>query len=187
MPDEGRLTLRAWSVVQAGAITGFIAAFTESPIDFYKSQIQYQIIRSKSNPDYKRAPNGLSLSHALIYCVVGSAAWRAHPATLSHVYSAMLHGGRTLLEICSRTLTARASCQPPTTLPTCAAAFTTVSGCVAATIRQNGFRGPFQGLGATLVRNTPANAIYLGSFEVFKTRAAQAYNCKCGHAPSFWL
>lgn len=82
MPDEGRLTLRDWSVMQAGAITGFIAAFTESPIDFYKSQIQYQIIRSKSNPDYKRAPNGFSFSHAPIYCVVGSTSWRAHPATL---------------------------------------------------------------------------------------------------------
>lgn len=50
-----------------------------------------------------------------------------------------------------------------------------------ASLRQNGWRGPFQGLGATLVRNTPANSIYLGSFEVFKRRAAEAYNCKCGH------
>ncbi len=41
---------------QAGAITGFVAAFTEGPIDFYKSQAQYQIIRSKSDPSYKRAP-----------------------------------------------------------------------------------------------------------------------------------
>jgi len=40
---------------QAGAITGFLAAFTEGPIDFYKSQIQYQIIRAKSDPSYKRA------------------------------------------------------------------------------------------------------------------------------------
>ena len=40
---------------QAGAITGFLAAFTEGPIDFYKSQAQYQIIRSKSDPKYKRA------------------------------------------------------------------------------------------------------------------------------------
>ena len=33
---------------------GFVAAFSEGPIDFYKSQIQVQIIRSKQNPDYKR-------------------------------------------------------------------------------------------------------------------------------------
>ena len=48
MPDCGVLC-------QAGAITGFLAAFTEGPIDFYKSQAQYQIIRSKSDPKYKRA------------------------------------------------------------------------------------------------------------------------------------
>ena len=33
---------------------GFVAAFTEGPIDFYKSQIQVQIIRAKQIPDYKR-------------------------------------------------------------------------------------------------------------------------------------
>jgi solute carrier family 25 (mitochondrial carnitine/acylcarnitine transporter), member 20/29 len=38
---------------KAGAITGFVASFFEGPIDFYKSQIQVQIIRSKSIPDYK--------------------------------------------------------------------------------------------------------------------------------------
>ena len=41
--------------VQAGAITGFVSAFAEGPIDFFKSQIQVQIIRSKSDPNYKRA------------------------------------------------------------------------------------------------------------------------------------
>ncbi len=39
---------------QAGFITGAAAAFAESPIDFYKSQIQVQIIRAKSDPAYKR-------------------------------------------------------------------------------------------------------------------------------------
>lgn len=39
-------------IAQAGAITGFIASFSEGPIDFYKSQIQVQVIRQKSNPDY---------------------------------------------------------------------------------------------------------------------------------------
>ena len=34
-------------------MTGLLAAFTESPIDFYKSQIQVQIIRSQSDPNYK--------------------------------------------------------------------------------------------------------------------------------------
>ena len=41
----------AW---QAGAVTGGIAAFAEGPIDFYKSQIQVQIIRARSDPNYKR-------------------------------------------------------------------------------------------------------------------------------------
>ena len=91
---------------KAGAITGFVAAFSEGPIDFYKSQIQVQIVRSKTDPAYK----------------------------------------------------------PP---------YTTVGACVKATLRENGFRGPFQGLGATILRNTPANSVYLGSFEVMKRAAAE--------------
>lgn len=39
---------------QAGAVTGGIAAFVEGPIDFYKSQIQVQIIRARADPKYKR-------------------------------------------------------------------------------------------------------------------------------------
>lgn len=45
--------------LQAGAITGGVAAFAEGPIDFYKSQIQVQIIRSKSDPNYKREAAGM--------------------------------------------------------------------------------------------------------------------------------
>lgn len=56
--------------------------------------------------------------------------------------------------------------------------YTTVSKCVAATIRENGFKGPFQGLGATILRNTPANAVYLGTFEVLKNTAAKQLSCK---------
>lgn len=40
--------------LQAGAATGLVAAFVEGPIDFYKSQIQVQIIRSRADPNYKR-------------------------------------------------------------------------------------------------------------------------------------
>ena len=36
-------------------MTGFVASFTEAPIDFYKSQIQVQIIRSRADPTYKGA------------------------------------------------------------------------------------------------------------------------------------
>ncbi len=40
--------------LQAGAITGFVSAFAEGPIDFFKSQIQVQIIRAKGDINYKR-------------------------------------------------------------------------------------------------------------------------------------
>ena len=55
-------------LLQAGAITGFVSAFVEGPIDFFKSQIQVQIIRSRSDPNYKRrllAP-ALHLHHGFI-------------------------------------------------------------------------------------------------------------------------
>lgn len=35
-----------------------------------------------------------------------------------------------------------------------------------------------QGLGATILRNTPANAVYLGTFEVLKGAAAKQLGCK---------
>jgi solute carrier family 25 carnitine/acylcarnitine transporter 20/29 len=96
---------------KAGMMTGFVAAFTEAPIDFYKSQIQVQILRSKADPTYK----------------------------------------------------------PP---------YTTVTECVKSTLKTSGVRGPFQGLGPTILRNTPANAVYLGSFEVMKKRLAEMKECQ---------
>ena len=68
-----------------------------------------------------------------------------------------------------------------------AAAYTTVFDCVKATIRTNGFKGPFQGLGATLVRNAPANSIYLGSFEVMKDQMAKYRECKKTELPAAWV
>lgn len=49
--------------------------------------------------------------------------------------------------------------------------FTTIPGAVKSSFKENGFRGPFQGLLPTLMRNTPANALYLGNFEVMKRSA----------------
>ncbi len=69
----------------------------------------------------------------------------------------------------------------------CTAAYTTVYDCVKATIRTNGFKGPFQGLGATLVRNAPANSVYLGSFEVMKDQMAAYRNCKKTELPAAWV
>eukprot|EP00891_Asterochloris_glomerata_P005968 jgi/Astpho2/5968/Aster-02449 len=103
---------------KAGAITGGVAAFAEGPIDFYKSQIQVQIIRSKSDPNYKPA-------------------------------------------------------------------YTTVGDCVRATIRTNGIRGPAQGLPVTILRNVPANSIYLGSFEVIKDQLAKSKGCTQAELPAW--
>ena len=62
-----------------------------------------------------------------------------------------------------------------------------MSDCVRATIKTNGFKGPFQGLGATLVRNAPANAVYLGSFEVMKDHMASYRECKKTELPAPWV
>ncbi|PNH07796.1 Mitochondrial substrate carrier family protein G [Tetrabaena socialis] len=51
--DGSARQLQRSDFYKAGAITGFVAAFTEGPIDFYKSQLQVQIIRSKQDPTYK--------------------------------------------------------------------------------------------------------------------------------------
>lgn len=39
-----------------------------------------------------------------------------------------------------------------------------------------------QGLGATILRNTPANAVYLGTFEVLKSAAAKQLGCQVSNA-----
>ena len=61
-----------WHALQAGAATGLIAAFVEGPIDFYKSQIQVQIIRSRADPNYKResicCDTAYSNAHANMDC-----------------------------------------------------------------------------------------------------------------------
>ncbi|KAL6763619.1 mitochondrial carrier [Haematococcus lacustris] len=117
-PDGSIRALAPADFYKAGAITGFVAAFTEGPIDFYKSQIQVQIIKSRQNADYK----------------------------------------------------------PP---------YTSVSACVKATWQQSGLRGPFQGLTATLVRNTPANAIYLGNFEMLKAAYCRRMQCSQADIPGW--
>ena len=108
LSEGGTRPLTTAQYFQAGAMTGFVAAFAEAPIDFYKSQMQVQVVRSRSDPTYK-------------------------------------------------------------------APYSSVVDCVRATLRESGARGPFQGLGVTLVRNTPANAVYLGSFEVIKNEATKHY------------
>lgn len=116
--DGSPRELKPIDFYKAGMITGFAAAFTEGPIDFYKSQLQVQIIKAKADPNYK----------------------------------------------------------PP---------YTSVFDCVKSTIRQNGIRGPFQSLGPTIVRNTPANAAFLGTFQLLKEKAAVHYDCKVSELPAW--
>lgn len=59
-----------------------------------------------------------------------------------------------------------------------------MSQCVRATIAKSGFKGPFQGLGPTIIRNAPANGIYLGSFEIMKQRAAKYMGCETKDLPA---
>ncbi len=44
--------MRAIDYAMAGSMSQGIAAFMEGPIDFYKTQMQIQIIKSKSIPGY---------------------------------------------------------------------------------------------------------------------------------------
>lgn len=54
-----------------------------------------------------------------------------------------------------------------------------------ATIRTNGIRGPAQGLPVTILRNVPANSIYLGSFEVIKDQLAKSKGCTQAELPAW--
>jgi solute carrier family 25 carnitine/acylcarnitine transporter 20/29 len=46
-PDGSLRPLRTADFYKAGAMTGFVAAFTEGPIDFFKSQIQVRRRRGR--------------------------------------------------------------------------------------------------------------------------------------------
>lgn len=69
--------------------------------------------------------------------------------------------------------------------PTYKPPFTSMPDCIKQSFAANGFRAPFQGFGPTLLRNIPANSIYLGSFEVMKIEAAKSYKCSVPELPAW--
>ncbi|KAL4855135.1 Mitochondrial substrate carrier family protein G [Chlorella vulgaris] len=143
--DGSTRALETLDFFKAGFITGAAAAFTEAPIDFYKSQIQVQILRSRADPTYKAAAGPRVNMRALPLI-------RCHQPYILDM--------------------------PLFSSSSSTAPYTSVVDCVKATLRHSGAKGPFQGLSATLLRNAPANAIYLGSFEVLKQKAAAWKGCE---------
>ena len=84
-----------------------MAAFAEGPIDFYKSQIQVQIIRSKSDPKYKREAGTQRAFCVALLSAWGHQAWHTvvtHtlPLRLPRAAVASRHHAFALNQRCSR-------------------------------------------------------------------------------------
>lgn len=69
----------------------------------------------------------------------------------------------------SVTSTPSSSAKPP---------FTSLVSCIQYTVKTNGLRSLFQGLGATMVRNIPANALFIPTNEFVKTKCAAVEGVK---------
>lgn len=95
----------------AGALTGATISLAESPIDFFKSQVQVQVLKAARNPGVKPE-------------------------------------------------------------------FAGVIDCAQQVWRHSGVRGAYQGLSGTIIRNTPANGLYFGTYEAtrqwLRTRHAES-------------
>jgi Mitochondrial carrier protein len=92
----------------AGAVTGFMISFVETPIDLVKTKLQIQIFGSKLNPLKFKSP-----------------------------------------------------------------VYTTLSECVKYTTQKHGIKALWQGLGATMVRNIPANSLFFPVSELIKMEFSQ--------------
>ena len=126
----------------AGSAAWGVASLAESPIDFYKSQMQKQLIAAR----IVRAPQPHRLH--------SRAQLRSHACCGKHANALGA-------DACTRRVQD----------PNCKPKFSGMADCVRQSIAANGpLRGPLQGFSATLLRNLPAAAVYFGTFEALKAR-----------------
>lgn len=113
---NGKKTLDKIHYFYAGGIGWGVGALIECPIDVFKTQLQIQIIKSKTVKDFVPEYKGFF-------------------------------------------------------------------DCFSKVISKNGIRGAYQGFTPHLLRNVPAGAVHLGTFELLRLRYAQQLNCKLNELP----
>jgi hypothetical protein len=163
----------------AGSAAWGVASLAESPIDFYKSQMQKQLIQARLvRARAERATRRAVAAHAP-RCRHGAtrpAAQRNWRLTRTHAPARA--------PACAHCSALRARAPPACTrqTPGSAPRFTGMVDCVKQSVAANGIvRGPLQGFSATLARNLPAAGVYFGTFEALKARATLV--CERATAP----
>jgi len=114
--DNGKKQLSKIHYFYAGGIGWGLGAIVECPIDVFKTQLQIQIIKAKTIPNYVPEYQGFL-------------------------------------------------------------------DCFKQIIKKNGIRGAYQGLTPHLMRNVPAGAVHLGTFELIRIKYAEKLNCKVNELP----
>lgn len=114
--NNGQRTIKLYEYYIAGGFAWGIAALAECPIDFFKTQMQIQIIASQRNPNLKLEFDGMF-------------------------------------------------------------------DCFKKILARKGIIGCYQGFGIHLMRNFPAGAVHLGTFELIRLKYAEKLNCKVNELP----
>jgi hypothetical protein len=151
----------------AGSAAWGLASLAESPIDFYKSQMQKQLIQA-------RVVRGVRGSRNAASCAVPRRVppWRHWT---HRTVNLRLTRTRALCRLRRPHLTSARIClaSPLPQTPGSTPRFTGMVDCVKQSVAANGIiRGPLQGFSATLARNIPAAGVYFGTFEALKARSA---------------
>jgi solute carrier family 25 carnitine/acylcarnitine transporter 20/29 len=107
--QNGKRKIKTIEYYYCGSIAWGVGAIAECPIDFFKTQMQIQIIKAKTNPNYVPEYNG-------------------------------------------------------------------IYDCFKKVIKVNGIKGAYQGIVPHLMRNIPAGAVHLGTFEWIRLFYAEKYN-----------